>query len=421
MKQIYLAALCVACFSSCGGPASPAGSPPTKTHEAKFVRTVPARAHLVSVGTPATGTFTALESSNVAPELEGFVAATPVEVGAFVRAGAELVRLNPTNAQQRLDQALASEAQALASLRQMESKAGGAGSAPEQAAEVAAAKANLEAAAADLRLAEQEETRAQNLLRSGDVSRAAAERAKAAALGAKSRREALRQQYQVALNTARQDAGGVAAAQAGLAAAKSQTAAARKALDNTIVRSPFEGFVAARPIAKGEYVSPQTKVAVIERIHPIRLLLQMTEADFLALKLGLAVKATTAAHPGREFLGKVTAIHPALTASSRSLTVEAQFPNEDSALRPGMFAAAQVDSGGSREVVAVPAHAVEEDKRVDSRRVWVVEKGIARLRLVELVTAPDPAVRYLSSGVKPGEFVVVSGSAGLFEGAVVRQ
>ena len=55
----------------------------------------------------ATGSFTADESSDVAPETSGQVIATPVDAGAFVKQGAVIVRLDPRDAQLRLQQAQA--------------------------------------------------------------------------------------------------------------------------------------------------------------------------------------------------------------------------------------------------------------------------------------------------------------------------
>ena len=84
-----------------------------------------------------------------------------------------------------------------------------------------------------------------------------------------------RQQYEVAVNTAHQSNQSVVGAQAALESARAQTALAREALDNTIIRSPFAGHVSDRPVAPGESVSTTTKVATIQRINPIKLQLQL--------------------------------------------------------------------------------------------------------------------------------------------------
>jgi len=404
-------------LAACHAPApAPAPAAPPAV-----VQVATAQSRSLPVGLTAQGSFAADESAGVAPETDGIVLSTAVRAGDFVQAGAELLRLQPAVARHRLDQALAAEAQALAALRQAEAKTGGNPHQPEHSAEVQAAQANLDAAKADLLLAQLEDDRAAALLRSGDVSRSASDRAHAAALNARARVEAASQQLRAALNAARQDSGAVSAAHANLDAARAQLALARKALADTVVRAPFAGFVSARLAAPGEAVSPQSKVVTLDRLAPIRLLLQLAESDLPVAKPGLPVKAAVAAFPGRIFTGSIAAVHPALNPASRSATVEARFPNPSAELRPGMFGSATIESGTLRPVVAVPASALHEDPRVESRRVWVLQDGRARLRLVATVPSPDPLFALVSSGLQPGELVITSGAANLFDGAPVRR
>jgi multidrug efflux pump subunit AcrA (membrane-fusion protein) len=405
-------------LASCGDRGSAKLSAPP---EPKFVKTVTAEARGIPVALTASGSLVAFEASNVAPEVEGVVSATPVSVGAYVRQGAVILRLNPAQAKIRFDEAAAAEAQAEAALRQAEAKLGPHTATPEAAADAAAAKASLDVAEADFALTEQEEARAKRLLNTGDVSRSAWDRARATMLGARSRVEEARQRYNAAKNAARQDAGGIAVARAALDGARAQVALARKALGDTVVRAPFAGFVSARPVAVGEYVSPQTKVAGIERVHPLRLLLAMNEADAARVRAGQRVSVRVASYAEREFRGEVMVIHPSANPATRAVTVEAHLANGDTALRPGSFATARIEEGGMLDVAAVPAKAVEEDSRVESRRVWVVVDGRARLRLVEAAGKDSKGEWLIRKGVKPGERVVVGEVKGLYDGAPVRQ
>ncbi len=405
-------------LASCGGRGS-AKAPAVA--EAKLVKTIAAEGRSIPVALAASGSLVAFESSNVAPEVEGVVSATPVSVGAFVEQGAVILRVNPAQAKIRFDEAVAAEAQAEAAMRQAEAKLGPHSATPESAADAAAAKASLDAAEADLALAEQEEARARRLLSTGDVSRSAWDRARATMLGARSRVEEARQRYNAAKNSARQDAGGIAVARAALDGARAQVALARKALGDTAVRAPFAGFVSARPVAVGEYVSPQTKVAVIERVQPLRLLLAMNEADAAKVRVGQRVSVRVASHAERDFAGEVMVTHPSANPATRAVTVEAHVANGDMALRPGSFATARIEEGGRLEVAVVPAGAVEEDSRAESRRVWVVVDGRARLRLVEVEGKDSGGAWLIRKGVRAGERVVVGDVNGLYEGAAVKQ
>ena len=85
-----------------------------------------------------------------------------------------------------------------------------------------------------------------------------------------------------------------------------------------------------------------SKIATLLRITPIRLELQVPEVNAPDMKLNVGVEAMVPGYPGRVFQGRVTAINPAVDPSSRTITVIAEFPNTDIALKPGMFATARI-------------------------------------------------------------------------------
>ena len=76
--------------------------------------------------------------------------------------------------------------------------------------------------------------------------------------------EAARQQYDAAKNGATQQ-------YQSLQAAAARVTLARKALADTVVRSPFNGLVAQRMVSVGDYVTKGMKVAVVVRINPLQL------------------------------------------------------------------------------------------------------------------------------------------------------
>ncbi len=54
--------------------------------------------------------------------------------------------------------------------------------------------------------------------------------------------------------------------QASLEGMRAQLAQAEKALADTTIRAPFDGYITARPVAAGEYVALTNKIATIVRI-----------------------------------------------------------------------------------------------------------------------------------------------------------
>ena len=80
----------------------------------------------------------------------------------------------------------------------------------------------------------------------------------------------------------------------------------------------------------------------------------MPEVNAPEMKLNVGVEAMVPGYPGRIFQGRVTAINPAVDPSSRTITVIAEFPNTDIALKPGMFATARILLPGDSMGMFVP-------------------------------------------------------------------
>jgi len=386
------------------------------------VAVVPAENLPVEASVRVTGSFVAKETSDVAPETGGRITQTPVDVGDFVKKGQVIARLEDRDAKLRLDQAEAAEQQAEASLRQTQSRIGlGQGQQfnPDNVPEVLSAKANADSAVAQARLAEADAQRYANLLKTGDVSQSAYEKFRTQADTAQAQAAAARQTYEATLNNARQNFQGTLSAQASLSGARAQGAMARKAVEDTVVHAPFAGYISARPIAAGQYVGVNSKIATLLLITPIRLELQVPEVNAPQMKLAVPVEAGVPGYPGRIFTGRVTAINPAVDPSSRTFTVIAEFPNTDIALKPGMFATARILLPGSSTGLFVPREAVITDPTTNSSQVYFIRDGRARVAVVQVGATRDNKVQILS-GISPGAMIATNHLSDLFDGMVVK-
>ena len=314
-----------------------------------------------------TGTFVAEELSDIAPPVAGRILRTPVDVGAFVKQGQVICELDHRDAELKLQQVRAQLAEAQAAVRQAQMRIGldsgkfDAAKVPE----VAAARANFESAEAQAKLAAADAQRYANLVASGDVSRSAFEKARTQQETAEAQANASKQQWEAALNGARQSYQVVSSSQSSLDAVNAQAAQAEKGLADTYIRAPFDGFVSDRPASAGEYVALTNKIATVVRVKTLKLQLQTPEQRAAKAQVGMRVLAHVSAYPDREFEGKVSAINPAIDPNSRIFVLEARFANPDNALRPGMFSTARVVLPGGEDAVFVPKKAVVRDKTTD--------------------------------------------------------
>ncbi|HWC99260.1 MAG TPA: efflux RND transporter periplasmic adaptor subunit [Candidatus Sulfopaludibacter sp.] len=422
MKQLYLALLAVLAILGSGCGRSEVATASQAIPKKLTVSTARAESRTVPASFQETGTFNPDETSDIAPMVAGRVVATPVDVGDFVKQGQVICELDHRDAQLRLDQAKAQLNEAMAALRQMQSRIGWNGQAAFDAGsvpEAAAARANYESAQAQAKQAAADAKRYENLVATGDVSRSAYEKAHTVQETAEAQANAARQQYEASLNAARQSHAAVETSQGSLDSVRAQVAQAEKALSDTTVRAPYDGYITARPVAAGVYVALTNKIATIVKIGVLKLQLQTPEQRAAQVKLGMQVVARISAFPDREFTGKVTAVNPSVDPGSRIFIVEARFDNAGGKLRPGMFATAHVLLPGGESAVFVPRSAVARDKTTDSFQLFTVENGAAHLRVVVPGDAAGDQLR-IETGLAGGETVVTGHQGDLFDGAPVE-
>ena len=159
----------------------------------------------------------------------------------------------------------------------------------------------------------------------------------------------------------------------------------KKAVDDTTIRAPFDGWVAEKLVAVGEQISSgmqATKVVTLVRIDPLRLLLTVPQQDIGRIQPGQTVRFHVDSFPDRVFEAQVRLIAPVVTNDTRSMMVEAMAKNPDGALRPGLFATAELELKDQGTAVLAPLGAVQKTGEV--ARVFVVRDGGAREQVVAL-------------------------------------
>jgi multidrug efflux pump subunit AcrA (membrane-fusion protein) len=422
MKTILLPLLALSVLISAGCGRNEVASASQSLPKKLTVTVAQATSRNVPASFQETGTFNPDETSDIAPMVAGRVIATPVNVGDFVKQGQVICELDHRDAQLRLDQSKAQLNEAVAALRQMQSRIGwngqgafDAGSVPE----AAAARANYESAQAQARQAAADAKRYENLVATGDISRSAYEKAHTVQETAEAQANAAKQQMEAALNMARQSHAAVETSQGSLDSVRAVVAQAEKSLADTTVRAPYDGYITARPVAAGVYVALTNKIATIVKIGTLKLQLQTPEQRAAQVRLGMPVTARVSAFPDREFTGKVTAINPSVDPGSRIFILEARFDNPKGELRPGMFATAHVLLPGGENAVFVPSRAVSRDKTTDSFQLFTIENGAAHLRVVVPGDAAGDQLR-INSGLNGNETVVTTHQGELFDGAPVE-
>ncbi len=338
----------------CQGP-SPAAAPPPKPAgetQARPVKVVAAQESVTDRRVGATGTLAADEQVLLGTKVAGRVGELLVDLGSRVRRGQVVARLDPTDAELRVDQAVAAIQQARARLGLPQDGTDDR-VIPENTSLVRQARAVLDEA-------QLTRDRMERLLKDELIARAQLDAA-VSALGVAEAR------YQDALEEVRNRQGV-------LVQRRSELELARQQLADTVTVSPIDGAVSERRTSVGEYLAAGAPVATIVKLHPLRLRLAVPERDAAGVRTGQRVVVSVEGVAG-EHQGKVARISPSISEQNRTLLIEAEVPNEGAALRPGAFAKAEVVVAGDVRVITVPVTAVTTFAGVE--KVLTVEKDKA--------------------------------------------
>lgn len=191
---------------------------------------------------------------------------------------------------------------------------------------------------------------------------------------------------------------------------------AQKKLGDATLKAPISGAIAKRHVNRGEFVKDNSAVFTIVRSDILKYTGTVPEHAALLVRSGQSVQLQVDAVPGRMFTGKITRVSPAVDVTNRTVSLEAQVPNPQGLLKPGLFARGAAEVGRDRGVAFVPEAAVSYF--VGITKLFVVTDGKVQERTVKVGRKQNGAVEVLE-GVKPGELVATSSLAQLYDGAPV--
>ena len=216
---------------------------------------------------------------------------------------------------------------------------------------------------------------------------------------------------------------------AGIAAAEAAVDAARVALENTVIRAPFDGTVLTKNADVGEVVAPlaasafsKSAVVTVADLRSLQVEADVAESNLEAIGPDQPCEIVLDAYPDVRYPGVVAKIVPTADRAKATVQVKVAFRGYDARVLPEMSAKVHFLPRPGRvavdtqPVLVVPATAVAE--RNGRSVVFVVEAGRA-------VEVPVAVGRQLGSsvavreGLRPGALVVDSVGARLRGGAKV--
>jgi RND family efflux transporter MFP subunit len=199
------------------------------------------------------------------------------------------------------------------------------------------------------------------------------------------------------------------------AAAQAAVQQAKEGLSYAVLRAPFAGVIAARPVHVGDVVSPGASVIVVEREGALEVWATLNATEAAGVTVGQELRAKVDGQP-IALPVKVRSLSRAADPSTHRFEVRADLP-EGKALRSGLFARLLLPSGGeSTALPTVPQSALFA--RGGLTGVYVVDGAAARLRWIAVGQPSGDSVE-VRAGLSTGEKVALD-PAGLEDGAPVQ-
>ena len=224
----------------------------------------------------------------------------------------------------------------------------------------------------------------------------------------------------------------LASAKAALAQAEAQLASARNDLSYTTLTSPSDGVVGTIPFRVGSLVGTTTQepLTVVSDINKMFVYFSMNEKQLLALtrqKDG-SVNSMIGAMPEVQLQladgtmypakGKIETLSGVIDLSTGAVQMRATFPNAQRLLRSGGTGTVLIPSVLDSALL-IPQSATYEVQ--DKKFVYVLGDS-SKVKNTEITVFPlDNGKQYVvTSGLKPGEQVVVEGVATLRDGMPIQ-
>jgi HlyD family secretion protein len=301
----------------------------------------------IVVAVEAAGTLEPVATIELKSKASGEILSITAETGDVVAQGAELVRIDPRTARNRLSQA----------------------------------EADLEAARARLSIARAQQERAATLRDQGVLSKTDYE------------------------TTALE----LATAQAQRVAAEVSVENARIALADTVIRAPAAGTIIEKQVEQGQVISSPTQdvgggtllLRMADLAH-VQVRVLVDETDIGKIRPGMASSVRVSAYPNQPFHGEVLKIEPqAVVEQNVTLFgVLVSIDNREGLLKPGMNSEVTITVARAEAVLALPVAALRTNRDLPTTAQIL---GIDEAGLREQLAAAAAAASEAADAARPRE------------------
>ncbi|USX29604.1 efflux RND transporter periplasmic adaptor subunit [Oxalobacteraceae bacterium OTU3CINTB1] len=276
-------------------------------------------------------------------------------------------------------------------------------------ANVKVAQANLEQGQAELQDAQSAFQRAAELLNQKFIAASAYDTA------------------QARLNKAKASISGY---QAAIAAARANAQAAQVAVDQTVIRAPFDGVILTKSANVGDNITPFSSAAdskgavvTIADMDTLEVEADVSESNLSKIRVDQPAEILLDAFPELRLAGTVSRMVPTMDRSKATLLVKVRFEERDVRVLPDMSAKVAFLSKAVPPADKLPVTAVQPAAivtRGGTPSLFVLDADGASVKRVPVTAGRKIGELVEVKGVKPGDKVVLAPDHKLQDGQAVK-
>jgi membrane fusion protein, multidrug efflux system len=198
----------------------------------------------------------------------------------------------------------------------------------------------------------------------------------------------------------------------GLKKAKADLINAKKALNNTCIKSPINGFINSSNLTIGQFLAGGSSVCEIVNNNSLKLNIKVSESEVYKISKGQNVSIRLTVFPDKQFSGRITAIAEKADAAMKFNVEITLNNNANTHLRSGLYAEAELPVKNQNRVIIPKACIVGS---MESPVVFIAQDSKAVKRTLIIGQSNDKQVEVLS-GLSVNEQIIINGQLNLKNG-----
>lgn len=187
-------------------------------------------------------------------------------------------------------------------------------------------------------------------------------------------------------------------------------------IEETEVRAPFDGLVGLRYVSEGSYISPETRIASLQSIDPVKIDFSVPERYAGVVDEGNRISFTVQGVED-QFSAEIYAIEPNIDDDTRTLQLRARGSNPTGQLFPGAFANLELILEKIEDALLIPTTTIIPE--MDQQKVFKYSNGTVSEQTVNTGIRTSESIQVLD-GLSPGDTVLTTGLLQVRDGMSVQ-